>query len=355
VRRTLLVLACAVLIGSAQAQVITGAMFMPTPLGVVMSIGQWINFEGEKTYYIEVAGDGRDPEESRANGFRLAVEQAVGTIVASETESQNAHITRDEIISYASGYISRYEIVKQEAGGLGVKTVMKVWIKRSAIANRLLAESRTEGTVDTSQAVVMMQSIKRERADGDRLVATVLRDFPRRAFKIETGKTIISIDNYRQNIMTIPITVRWDTNYLDSLWSALYATAQNRQSLCTGYTCENLAVIHGAKGTWMGWRGDLGFDDWNKYNQVYTAVIASQPAVLTTIYDEQNKFVGSTCTYWNEFTQGGLASNRGNNQIYLNGGYTLKSLVGIKLTDAELAKSDHVKLEVIPGNFCPKQ
>jgi hypothetical protein len=354
-RRILFALACAGIIVSAQAQVLTGAMLMPNPLGIVISIGQWIKFDGEPTYYIEVEGDGATPEEAKENGFRLAVEQAVGTIIASETESNNAHITRDEIISYSSGYVSKYEIVKQDASNLGSKITMRVWIKKSAIANRLLGESKTEGTVDGNQAVVTIRSIQKERADGDRLVATVLRDFPRRAFKIEAGKTIISMNNNRQAIMSIPITVKWDPNYLDSLWSALYETAQNRRSLCTGYTCENLAVIHGSQGTWAGWRGDLGFDDWNKYNQVFLAVIASQPAVLTTIYNERNDFVGNTCTYWNEFTLGGLSSTRGNNQIYLNGGYTLKSLISIQLTDAQLANSDHVKLEVVPGNICPKQ
>ena len=110
--RILAVLACVGLITSAQAQMITGAMFLPSPVGVLLSIGQWITFESERTYYIEVLGEGRTPDEARNNGFRLAVEQAVGAIIASESEVNNNRLSRDEIISYASGYVTKYEITR---------------------------------------------------------------------------------------------------------------------------------------------------------------------------------------------------------------------------------------------------
>ena len=122
--RLLAALACIISFGTVQAQMITGAMFMPSPAGVILSVGQWIYNGTEKIYYIEVMGEGRSPEEARNNGFRLAVEQAVGTIVASESEVNNTRLVRDEIISYASGYIFKYEIIKQDPGGLGVKTTL---------------------------------------------------------------------------------------------------------------------------------------------------------------------------------------------------------------------------------------
>ena len=74
-------------------------MIMPSPLGIILTVGQWIYNGTEKVYYIEVEGEGPTPEEARLNGFRLAVEQSVGSIIASETEVRNERAIRDEIIS----------------------------------------------------------------------------------------------------------------------------------------------------------------------------------------------------------------------------------------------------------------
>jgi hypothetical protein len=274
-RRILAGLACAFVI-SAQAQVITGAMLMPNPLGVILSIGQWIIFEGEKTYYIEVLGEGRTPDEARANGFRLAVEQAVGTVVASETEVNNARITRDEIITYASGYVTKYEIVKQEAGGIGVKTNMRVWIKRSNIARRLLNESRRAGEVDGAVAAVSLTTIIDERVTGDQLIKAVLNDYPRRAFDIEIGKSQVTFDNNRQSTLVVPYILKFNQNYIQALYSALKAT-ENPKSCAAG-------VRVNASGWFNG--GTIAFDDSNKYNLLASRFVYNPAQLQMTLYAE---------------------------------------------------------------------
>jgi len=135
-------LSLALLVTLSQAQVITTAMLLQIPVSTILTVGQWLFSGGEKVYYIEVVGVGRTAEESKLNGFRLAVEQAVGSIIASETEVVNNRIARDEVISYASGYVSKFIIVDQASAETGYKTQMKVWIKRSIIANRLLHENK---------------------------------------------------------------------------------------------------------------------------------------------------------------------------------------------------------------------
>ena len=283
-RRILAAVACAGIVLSAQAQVITGAMFMPTPLGVVLSIGQWISFESDRVYYIEVQGEGVDPEQARANGFRLAVEQAVGTIIASESEANNGRLTRDEIISYSSAYVYKYEIVKQESGGLGVKTTMRVWCKKSAIANRLLSESKTAGQVDGARAAVNVQSIVQERQTGDRLLATVLNDFPRRAFDVGIGRTQVTYDGNRQSRLAIPITVNFSQTYLDSLWAALSAT-ENPGGLGASVTLKSRGMF--ASG------GTVNYTDITKFQMLQSRMISPTLMVKVSLLDERNSVVYS--------------------------------------------------------------
>jgi hypothetical protein len=279
VRRTLAVLACTVSF-AVQAQLITGAMLMPNPLGVALSLGQWIIFEGDKTYYIEVQGQGRDVSEARNNGFRIAAEQAVGTIIASETEVNNNRITRDEIISYASAHVTKYEIVKQEPADIGVKTTMKVWLKRSTIANRLLNESKQAGTVEGASAAVSVQSFNQERQTGDQLIAAVLRDYPRRAFDIQIGKTKVEHDSNRQTVLIVPYTIRLNQDYIKSLWDTLKAT-QNKNGCASRITVDTPGFFNGG--------GTAYYDDQHKWPLIVNKLVYSNPQLEMRLLSESGE------------------------------------------------------------------
>ena len=67
-----------------------------------------------------MAGVQGDPAIARDNAIqdalRKAVEQAVGTMVASETLVENFQVVRDNIYNKSSGYIKEYKIVKESPG-----------------------------------------------------------------------------------------------------------------------------------------------------------------------------------------------------------------------------------------------
>jgi hypothetical protein len=140
VRWVAAILATVLTWSTAQAQLggAVGAAIMPSPLGIVLTVGKWIYDAStrKQVYYIEVAGQGSNPTEARDNGFRLAVEQAIGSLISSETEVQNGRIVRDEIISYASGFVDRFEIIETRTTGTGTLVFMRVWVKRSDLSDR---------------------------------------------------------------------------------------------------------------------------------------------------------------------------------------------------------------------------
>jgi hypothetical protein len=127
----------------------------------------------------KLIGEGATAEQARQQGFRLAVEHAVGTVVASETEVRNDRQARDEIITYASGYVDRFEVVEQQRVGNRVLVNMKVWVRPSRIANRLLNRSATAGGVEGGRISTQIQTLQHERTSGDRLLKSVLADYPK--------------------------------------------------------------------------------------------------------------------------------------------------------------------------------
>jgi len=231
--RTLIAIAIAAgILSTAQAQ-ITPQMFMPTPFGIVMTVGKWLLSNNKQVYYIEVRGQGSTAEEARMNGFRLAVEQALGSVIASETEQRNSRIQRDEVISYASGFVERHEIVTSMNTGSGYEIAMRVWVSRTNLAERLLVKSRADGQVDGARAAIAIDTAQYSRSQGDRLLTTVLRDFPERSFDIKLEPTRVEIDSSRNTQLVVPYMIVWNKRYLDSFYSARKSVSTCGWNGCT--------------------------------------------------------------------------------------------------------------------------
>jgi hypothetical protein len=355
-RRLLAALICATaLTTQAQTSAITPQLLIPSPLGVVLTIGQWLIFsDNKKIYYIEVAGRGSNATEARDNGFRLAVEQALGTLISSETEAQNGRIVRDEIISYAAGYVDRFTIVSTNTVGNQTEVVMKVWVGRSALADRLLNRSEKSGEVDGARASVQLQTLNQERATGDRLLEQVLADFPKRAFDIDMKSTDVLRQN-RSSVIEINFKLSWNKDYLRSLWTALEATSQrNNNAIST-------IVVNG--GGWFGgFGGAARFDDTRKFELLANRMYVQGPSVLVTIRGSGRQTLFSSCYLYQELDN--MAQYNVTNQRFVefgmggarvNGGYVMPGRIQIPLRSDILAQATSIDMDIVLRNQCPNR
>ena len=353
--RRLLAIVLVLLATASQAQVLTGAMLLQLPISSILTAGQWIFSNGEKTYYIEVLGVGKTPEEAKLNGFRLAVEQAVGSIISSETEVLNNRIVRDEVISYASGYISKYEILWQGQDNVyGYKTQIKVWIKRSIIANRLLHESKVAGDLEGTKASVSLSSIQYERQQGDRLVGVVLNDFYRKAMNIELKPAQVILDNNRNGILTIPFRMSWNRDYLNSLFEAYRATAQSANTGCWMNCIRNVSTVDIA-GT------KLGFSDTAKTAALIQTMILSEPQVELTVFTNQDQVMHKQCFRWaaldhiDDYNQSSYFIDVPRNNVAnvrVNGQAYIDTAIQLKTTPKTLEQASKTQLKLVPKSQC---
>ena len=343
---------------TAQAQlgVVTGAALMPSPLGVAMTVGKWIYdaVTRQQVYYIEVAGNGATTAQARNNGFRLAVESALGSLISSETVVLNGQIQRDEIVSYAAGFVDRFETIDTRTGPDGVTVIMRVWVKRSALADRLLNRSEQSGQVDGARASVQLQTINQERATGDALLQQVLNDFPRRAFDIKMEPANVNRQN-RTAVLDIVFRLGWNQDYLRSLWTALDATSQRRG--------PPVATITVSGGTLFGrWGGQAHFDDPHKLNMLVNRMIGSSPALLVTVRGSARETLFASCyllqeldhqpDYWinqDRFVRAG------SNFAQVATSYQYKGQVQIPVNTALLAQVTTVDMDIVIRNSCPNR
>ena len=333
------------------------AAVTPSPLGIVLTVGKWMVFsDNRKIYYIEVEGHGDNATQARDNGFRLAVESALGSLISSETEVQNGRIVRDEIISYAAGFVDRFTIVEIGTASNGQIAVrMKVWVARSALSDRLLNRSERSGEVDGARASVQLQTLNQERATGDALLAQVLADFPKRAFDIDMKPTDVIRQN-RSAHMEVSFVVRWNRDYLRSLWTALEATSQR-----TGKPASTIGVNSGSM---FGFGGQARFDDTQKYAMLVGAFVQSTPAVLVTVRGAGRDVLYSACYYYQELDHQprynitnerfvGLSPYAAT--AFVDGSYKMRSRIQIPINAAVLNQASSIDMDIVTQRQCPNR
>ena len=353
-KRLLVAVGTAVVLTSAQG--VTIADVIRSPLSAGITVARWIyETASEKILYVEVIGEGATVDQARQQGFRLAVEHAVGTVVASETEVRNDRVARDEIITYASGYVDRFEVVEQQQVGNRVLVNMKVWVRPSRIANRLLHRSATVGTVEGTRVSTQIQTIQHERTSGDRLLKSVLADYPKRAFRIEMDKTQVIFDANRTGQLEVAFWLSWSPAYLDSVAEAL--SAINQRSDCGGlFGCRNVAsqidvVRPGFGSTTQTWFNDRVADQ-----MVRKEMIQSQPTIRIAIMDMSGREQFKQCFYAKELDYRDHSAwyyvNQDYDRVSINGKAVKRFNTYIDLSRLPTANLDQVKIDIVRGPNC---
>lgn len=347
--RLLVALVCWATVSAVQAQSIA-QVITPSPWSIGIHLAHWMIKDNKRVLYVEVVGEGNNADQARQHGFRLAVEQAVGTVIASETEVRDQRIVRDEIISYASGFVEEYQIVGQNSLNNRVQLSMKVWVSHSSIARRLLNTSKQAGKIDGELAAEQVESLRYERYSGDRLVAAVLSDFPRRAFNIDMAPTAVQFEQNRGSTLNIIFTLSWNKDYLLSLYQALEKTSQQSGPYRVDIN----------SGGFLGWRGSANFTDPIKLQLIAQTLVGTQPAVLLTIKNNHGQPQFKQCYRWSEldhvinhhYPKDYYVSGN-NNRISINGYLKLEHRINLPMSTTILRQSSDVELTVVRNSECP--
>jgi len=97
-------------------------------LSIAITVGQWLLKNQTRSFYIQVEAQGVNDNEARHNGFVLAVDQAVGTLILSERESDKKQLIKNDVYNYSSGYVTDYKILSKSTRGNNSVLVMDVWV-----------------------------------------------------------------------------------------------------------------------------------------------------------------------------------------------------------------------------------
>lgn len=318
---------------SALAAPPVSALITPSPLGIVIAVKSYLK-DQKKVYYIRVESQARDFEQAKKQAFRLASEQVAGTVVLSESELRNSNLTRDEIITYSSGLIDEYKIVDRYDAPGSVKLTMDVWIVESVMAQRLLAKSATEKGLDGTALGTRTESILDERRRGDDIFRAILRDFPRRAFRVKMDTPDVFMDAYRNTQVSVPIAIAWDERFVAAFDDAAEKTGNK---MCR-FGCADLRYfIQGRE-----------FYDIQKLVDIDQHFKSSWPVVMVEVQNIYGQPVKRVCYLHNvEFY-----SFYGNNLRLQSASNRFRANISLGQDVAAMAKTDNILVEVVTNSQC---
>lgn len=206
---------------------------------------------------IRVVGTGSTFDEAKNIGFRKAIEFRIGTMVLSERETNNLKLVRDQLFVYSSGYVDDFKIIDTISVGNQLKVVMDVYVSSSKLSERLLSPQGTKSTFNGTKHDVQYTTFIEERKNADKLVDTILKDYPKRAYKLEQLPYNIAIDGYRNIYINVLYNLYWDYNYLKTLNNVLSVVSDNKSRTRTA----SVFIASKAPGNFIGNGNTYYFDD----------------------------------------------------------------------------------------------
>lgn len=342
---------------------LANAWWVPSPVSIALTVGQWLTKDREAVYYIQVQAQGQDEQDARDQAFRLAVDRAVGSLMTSETVMRDHDIVRNEIITYSSGYVHDFAILERRQVGAALELVLDVWVKKSTIADRLLNRSQGGQNIPGAQLDIQHQSILHERQQGDRLLTAVLADYPQRAFTITVGEVRSSINSRRALALEVDVVLAWDTGYLRALGEVLDRTSTARDVAgCFGHGryCNHSHLVrlqYRPQGDFFITSHYVAFDDEVKSQIFRQHFYEKNPVIRLTVHDGQQLQKHVQCYSHHELTR----TNYFPSQRYLhwderrtliNGQLTTRVSLAVVVPNHMVNQARKIDVEIVPDREC---
>jgi len=328
---------------------------IPSPISIALTVGRWMYSEKaqDQVYYIRVQAQGSTEEEARKQAFRLAVEQAVGTLLVSESQTINKELLRHNVVNYSSGIIHDFAYIDSYNQPNKVIIMMDVWVKQSKIANRLALDTTQSQKLPGGRIAENFKSIQRENQDGDTVLRMVLNDYPTRSFDIKTQNVEYQMNN-RKPVMILDFDITWKEKYVTALQDALDRVAHKSKAhprdIGVGITFRGSNYCHVS--------GLLCSDtiyrtDQSRADMVTNTLYASKPYVMLEILDTHSQLIYKNCFWWGGLQGEGRRHDKlweAGPQIYNKN--TTKGRIHVNLSGYSVDKMDSYNVSIIDQSQC---
>lgn len=197
---------------------------LPGPASVVLEVGRWIVQGREQVYEVTVQGLGRNQDEAQDQALRLAVKQAIGATILSETtvdrvqqELRGAHL-----VNHSSGIVDRFEVLRTGSDAQGRVTMdLRVWVRRSRLADGLFGTQTNTTQIQGPQIAATLDSESRQRDSSGALIQAGLVGFPERAFQVKVRRYSWQSAGGSVAHLAVDLDLEWQRDWFSRFYGAV--------------------------------------------------------------------------------------------------------------------------------------
>jgi hypothetical protein len=238
------------------------AAFMPTPAGIVLQIGSWIwNNSGSGVRTVTVQAHANSVSEALSVAQRMAVEQAVGTVVIAAAHAESDRMVSDGVWTYSGARIERYDILEQTATSVTIRAEVRAMRMHTIPVRTSSAEAFV--TPAATQQVAW--------TNGDHVVRQFLTSYPQNSFTVSTQTPEWIQTAQRVQELRVRFQVTWSKEWLRAWTELAEATHTNMRQL-----------------------------DRSRQNVILNQVLDTRPQVQITVLDAGGQVVYQACRAYSE-------------------------------------------------------
>jgi len=350
---TSLIFALSITTPQAQTRLDPIELILPGPLSVVVAVGRWIvNLSNkQKVYVITVQCQGNTESQARQNCFQLAIEQAVGSLLLSETHVRDGRMVRRDIYDYSSGYIDNFKVLTKQTHDEQVILTMEVTVAGSRIADRIVTKASDTATINGDQLATATTTFLEQQRKGTQVIATVAKDFTAQAFNIKVIKMDVMQNSARGVDVRLEYDMSWNWKYLQSLNEVLKVTAED-VSDSDPLIFKVVANMKNPDQFLFGTMYKHNFRDAAKFAVLEQHMVKVKPALRVDIFDDNNLLVHRQC--WGMSEEFYMFSNASRHPtLFINGNFVDHRFVEIpNVNTALLPRYRRATMSVVPANQC---
>lgn len=205
--------------------------------------------------FVEVSGYGRNRNSALQDAFKNAIQKTYGVLITTQSRVDNDRLTKDVINEYSSAIINKYDLLSEgKDSANGYRVSIAALVSSSKLLDYMLANTKQQGPkkADGSQIYAQISTALRSKQQGDRLLESILTDFPKPALKASLGRLSSRIDQDRQVFLRIPYKIEWNSTYLESLRQITEYISVKKCPVATEdqYNCQYDVVFLGGSYSW---------------------------------------------------------------------------------------------------------
>jgi hypothetical protein len=164
--------------------------------------------ESQEFRKVVATGAGLDADSALKNAFKVAVEEAVGTLVDTETIVREDDTIEEKILSASNGFIKSYDLIRQWTDGGLYRCRIEALVEIRQLKERLAAANISTLAVSGTDLAARVHTETSAAEGAAAILSKRINDIPNRVLRIQGGQPEPDLSKQQEGVTRLKIPIK---------------------------------------------------------------------------------------------------------------------------------------------------